>query len=53
MSRSFRQQAVDLWASGGSEVRSAAETALVGSPDDIAAFMKTGWQEPFLRSERV
>ncbi|MER5748596.1 ALF repeat-containing protein [Streptomyces sp. NPDC002088] len=39
ISRSFRQQAVDLWASGGTEVRSAAEAALVGSPDDIAAFL--------------
>lgn len=47
LSRSFRQQAVDLWESGGSEVRSAAETALVGSPDAIAAFLASYGDQEF------
>ncbi|WP_050370658.1 polymorphic toxin-type HINT domain-containing protein [Streptomyces acidiscabies] len=38
-SRSSRQQVVDTWATSGTEVRAAAETALLGTDDDVVAFL--------------
>ncbi|WP_281369173.1 polymorphic toxin-type HINT domain-containing protein [Phytohabitans rumicis] len=47
-----RSMAVNLWRSGGVQVRVAAESALIGSDDQVRAFLDGGWQAAQRLDER-
>ncbi|WFE53167.1 hypothetical protein O7617_23880 [Micromonospora sp. WMMD1155] len=47
-----RSMVVAAWRSGGAQVRLAAETALVGSDDQIRDFLDDGWQSAQATDER-
>jgi hypothetical protein len=40
-----RARVVTAWRYGGSQVHAAAEQALLGSDDDVCAFLSTGWKQ--------
>src|SRR5439155_21815639 len=41
-----RARVVAAWRFGGSQVRAAAQAALVGSDADVCAFLTTNWAQP-------
>ncbi|MFG1871051.1 polymorphic toxin-type HINT domain-containing protein [Micromonospora arborensis] len=47
-----RSPVVQAWLNGGTKVRAAAELALVGSDDDIRAFVSDGWAKAQRLDER-
>ncbi|TDC83508.1 hypothetical protein E1193_08665 [Micromonospora sp. KC606] len=47
-----RTLVVSAWQAGGTQVRAAAEAALVGSDDQVRAFVASGWQEAQRLDER-
>ncbi|MEJ3745834.1 polymorphic toxin-type HINT domain-containing protein [Actinomycetes bacterium KLBMP 9797] len=47
-----RPLVVSAWQAGGTQVRAAAEAALVGSDDQVRAFLENGWQQAQRLDER-
>jgi hypothetical protein len=47
-----RSRVVDLWRVGGAQLRAVAETALLGSDDQVRAFLDGGWVEAQRLDER-
>jgi Pretoxin HINT domain/Short repeats of unknown function/The BURPS668_1122 family of deaminases len=47
-----RSRVVDLWQVGGAQMRAAAEVALVGTDDQVLAFLDGGWQAAQRLDER-
>ncbi|MFF9410878.1 ALF repeat-containing protein, partial [Streptomyces anandii] len=50
---SDRTRALDLWSTGGPEVRAAAEVALMGSDDDVRHFLDQTASDAAFQDERV
>ena len=49
----LRAQVVEAWQTGGSEVRAAAERALLGTDADLAGFLDTEWAQRQATDERL